>query len=152
MELWESRLLSVADVICERLACGLHLPLDSFRCRRFNPLVSTGMNLEGEKEGKILEIPHWDYNLLSVQEGHKYVGLNLWSKKDQKVEINIHAGHLAIIAGKQLEQLLGGKIIAPKHESVLSKNIMKELEKHKDKEHRNISSWRITSTLFTQQA
>ncbi|XP_045791412.1 uncharacterized protein LOC123886117 [Trifolium pratense] len=105
MELWESRLLSVADVICERLACGLHLPLDSFRCRRFNPLVSTGMNLEGEKEGKILEIPHWDYNLLSVQAVHKYVGLNLWSKKDQKVEINIHAGHLAIIAGKQLEQL-----------------------------------------------
>jgi hypothetical protein len=65
-------------------------------------LVSTGIDLGGVNEGTVLEPPHVDMNLLTIQGRNRYLGLHIWSKQGQKVEVNIPIDHFLILAGKQV--------------------------------------------------
>lgn len=59
--------------------------------------------------------------------------------------VRVPDGCLLVQAGKQMEYLTGGYIVAGFHEVVVSKETLEAIERRRSK---NESLWRVSSTLF----
>lgn len=104
------------------------------------------MLLPTGKKGHILAGFHYDLNFLTIHGKSRFPGLYVWTRSGQKKQVSVPDGCLLIQAGKQIEYLTGGHVLAGFHEVVVNDNTLKAIQKKKDE---NKSLWRVSSTLFS---
>lgn len=93
---------------------------------------------------------HSDLNFLSVHGRSRYPGLHIWARNSgQKLEPKLPPGHLLVQAGKQLEHLTGGVVLAGFHEVVCTERTLEALEgRRRGEATRGRPEIRISSTMF----
>lgn len=131
--------LGVGDAILQAGAFGPHL------------LAPTATNLS--KYGHLNEIFagfHTDLNFLTIHGRSRYPGLHIWARNSGKrIDVKFPRGHLLVQAGKQLEHLTGGLILAGFHEVVCTERTLAVMkERVQDPVLRLRPSIRISSTFF----
>eukprot|EP01133_Synstelium_polycarpum_P003764 gene3764-4339_t len=149
MDSWGSLMLSSMETVCEMIATGYGLPRDSLTSLMKNGphlLAPTGSDLE--RFGLLDQIFagfHYDFNLLTIHGKSKFPGLYIWLRDGTRVLVKVPPGCLLLQAGKQLEWVTGGDIMAGFHEVVVTKETIDAVERAKNE---GRSLWRISSTLF----
>ncbi|KAJ3111438.1 hypothetical protein HDU96_005698 [Phlyctochytrium bullatum] len=149
MNEWGTLLHDGVTVLAEMLAVGFDLPRDTFtKMTKNGPhlLAPTGSDLE--KYGKVDTVLagfHTDLNFLTIHGKSRFPGLHIWTKDGQKLLARVPDGCLLVQAGKQMEYLTGGQVVAGFHEVVVVPSTLKAIENQKAK---NRPLWRISSTLF----
>jgi isopenicillin N synthase-like dioxygenase len=107
--------------------------------------LSVSLLCSGQK-GHILAGFHYDLNFLTIHGKSRFPGLYVWTRSGEKKQVSVPDGCLLIQAGKQIEYLTGGHVLAGFHEVVINDNTLKVIEKKKQD---NQSLWRVSSTLFS---
>ncbi|KAJ3108332.1 hypothetical protein HDU97_001457 [Phlyctochytrium planicorne] len=153
MNRWGSLLHNGVNVLSEMLAVGFGLPQDTFSAMAKNGphlLAPTGSDLA--KYGKVDTVLagfHTDLNFLTIHGKSRFPGLHIWTKDGVKMLAKVPDGCLLVQAGKQMEYLTGGQVVAGFHEVVIVPStlalISQAIERQKEK---NRPLWRISSTLF----
>ncbi|KAN0035007.1 hypothetical protein ACTFIV_001547 [Dictyostelium citrinum] len=149
MDSWGSLMLSSIETVAEMIATGYNLPKDSITNLMKNGphlLAPTGSDLK--RFGTLDQIFagfHYDFNLLTIHGKSRYPGLYIWLRDGTRVPVKVPNGCLLLQAGKQLEWITGGDILAGFHEVVVTEDTLKVMEKSKED---GKSLWRISSTLF----
>ncbi|GIL75494.1 hypothetical protein Vretimale_8128 [Volvox reticuliferus] len=92
---------------------------------------------------------HYDLNLITVHGRSRFPGLYVWLRDGRRVAVRIPPGCLLMQAGKQLEWLTGGYIMAGMHEVVVTETTLAAVEAARAA---GRSTWRISSTVFTHCA
>ncbi|KAI8846952.1 hypothetical protein BC829DRAFT_397513 [Chytridium lagenaria] len=129
---WGKLLHDGVDVLSQMLA-------DTFsKMAKYGPhlLAPTGSDLS--KYGS-------DLNFLTIHGKSRFPGLHIWTKDGKKMLARVPDGCLLVQAGKQMEYLTGGQVVAGFHEVVIVPSTLKAIEAQKAK---NRPLWRISSTLF----
>lgn len=73
------------------------------------------------KEGEIFAGFHCDIGCIGIHGRSRYPGLNIWARNTGKrLEVRLPSGCLLVQAGKELEHLTGGLILAGFHEVICS--------------------------------
>ncbi|GAU29971.1 hypothetical protein TSUD_360860 [Trifolium subterraneum] len=145
---------AAAFMIEEKTAAGLTIPkFDAFTSKiKLGPhvLSLTGIDLEkyGE-EGTVIEASHYDHNFLTIHDSNIFSGYNIWLRNGEKIEVDIPRGCFLITAGKQMEWLTGGNILACKYEVIVTNKTMLAINEAKELGH---SLWRASSTLYAHLA
>ena len=149
MDMWGWKMLDAIFTFAEMAAVGFNLPADSFTSRMLEGphlLAPTGSNYNKfGQEGRVLAGYHYDLNFLTIHGKSRFPGLNIWTREGQRTGVSIPDGCLLIQAGKQIEYLTGGHVLAGFHEVIVSSNTKKIIEEHKAN---GKSLWRVSSTLF----
>ncbi|EGG15177.1 hypothetical protein DFA_10003 [Cavenderia fasciculata] len=149
MDTWGSKMLSSIETVAEMVATGYGLPRDTItKMMKNGPhlLAPTGSDLK--RFGNLDQIFagfHYDFNLLTIHGKSRYPGLYIWLRDGTRVLVKVPAGCLLLQAGKQLEWVTGGDILAGFHEVVVTKETVDAVERAKAE---GRSLWRISSTLF----
>ena len=152
MDAWGGRLLGAAVAVAELAALGAGLPRDALaRKLRFGPhlLAPTGSDLghaEFGKVGTILAGLHYDLNFLTAHGRSRFPGLFIWTRDGRKVTVKVPAGCLLVQAGKQLEHLTAGHVLAGFHEVVVTPDTAAAAAAARAA---GRSDWRVSSTLFS---
>ena len=76
----------------------------------------------------------------------RYPGLYVWSRTGTKMTVSVPDGCLLVQAGKQIEYLTGGYVLAGFHEVVVNAETVKTIKRKREKRE---SLWRVSSTLFS---
>ena len=149
MDFWGGKMLDAVELVAEMLAIGLDLPRDTFNQMAKNGphlLAPTGSDLEKySKLGTVLAGFHYDLNFLTIHGKSRFPGLHIWTKSGKKLLARIPDGCLLVQAGKQLEFVTGGLILAGFHEVLVVEQTLQALERQKSN---NRPLWRVSSTLF----
>lgn len=150
MNMWGHKMLDCIFNISEMAAIGFNIPKDSFTKKmQYGPhlLAPTGsnFNLYGQKN-HILAGFHSDLNFLTIHGKSRFPGLYAWMRDGTKIPVSVPEGYLLVQAGKQIEYLTAGYVLAGYHEVVVNDNTLKAIEERKQK---NLSLWRVSSTLFS---
>jgi isopenicillin N synthase-like dioxygenase len=85
-------------------------------------------------------------NFLTIHGKSRFPGLYVWTRSGQKKQVSVPDGCLLIQAGKQIEYLTGGHVLAGFHEVVVNENTLKAIQQKKENKK---SLWRVSSTLFS---
>ncbi|GAX84440.1 hypothetical protein CEUSTIGMA_g11860.t1 [Chlamydomonas eustigma] len=155
MDSWGGRLVCVAETLSKALAVGLGLQVNSIsNLMQQGPhlLAPTGSDLgcpEGSKPGYVFAGYHYDLNLLTLHGRCRFPGLYVWLRDGRRVAVRVPAGCLIVQAGKQLEWLTGGAIVAGMHEVVVNEDTIKGVLEAKAA---GRPLWRVSSTVFTHVA
>jgi isopenicillin N synthase-like dioxygenase len=88
---------------------------------------------------------HYDLNFLTIHGKSRFPGLFAWTKDGKRVPVKVPSGHLIVQAGKQLEYVTGGHVLAGFHEVVVSEATATTIAARKAA---GKSLWRVSSTLF----
>ncbi|KAF2073569.1 hypothetical protein CYY_005118 [Polysphondylium violaceum] len=153
MDQWGNLMLNSVETVCEMIATGYGLPKDTITNLMKNGphlLAPTGSDLK--KFGQLDQIFagfHYDFNLLTIHGKSRYPGLYIWLRDGTRVAVKVPPGCLLLQAGKQLEWITGGDILAGFHEVVVTEATLKTLDEAKEA---GRSLWRISSTLFSHVA
>ncbi|EGC29052.1 hypothetical protein DICPUDRAFT_43402 [Dictyostelium purpureum] len=153
MDSWGGLMLSSCEVVAQMIATGYGLPKDTITNIMNNGphlLAPTGSDLK--KYGNLDQIFagfHYDFNLLTIHGKSRFPGLYIWLRDGTRVPVKVPDGCLLLQAGKQLEWITGGDILAGFHEVVVTEATLSAVEKAKEAER---SLWRISSTLFSHVA
>jgi len=155
MNAWGSLLAATAASVAEMLAIGFRLPRDTFsKLLDKGPhlLAPTGSDLGGDRlaTGAVLAGFHADLNFLTVHGKCRYPGLTVWRRDGAAVKPNVPDGFLLVQAGKQLEYLTAGRVLAGFHEVVVDDNTIKARDHNNTKEGNSL--WRVSSTCFVHVA
>lgn len=75
----------------------------------------------------------------------RYPGLFIWTREGRKLEVRVPQNYLLVQAGKQIEYLTGGHVLAGFHEVVATREALDLAAERKKK---GESPWRISSTCF----
>ncbi|KAI9357336.1 hypothetical protein DFJ73DRAFT_789431 [Zopfochytrium polystomum] len=149
MNKWGSLMHDAVDTLAEMLAVGFGLPKDTFTSRaKYGPHLLAPTASDLEKYGKVATVLagfHTDLNFLTIHGKSRFPGLYIWAKDGHKLLARIPDGCLLVQAGKQIEYLTGGKILAGFHEVVVVPSTLDALERQKENQR---PPWRISSTLF----
>lgn len=150
MDKWGNHMMDAQFVVAEMAAIGFKLKSDAFSSRmRFGPhlLAPTGSDLSGKygKKGTILAGYHYDLNFLTIHGKSRFPGLYLWTREGKRTQVAVPDGCLLIQAGKQLEYLTGGHVMAGFHEVVVTEPTLDAIQRRKQA---GKSLWRVSSTLF----
>eukprot|EP01038_Epipyxis_sp_PR26KG_P005987 gene5987-8244_t len=149
MDKWGSKMLDALVSIAEMAAVGFDMPKDAFTNRmKFGPhlLAPTGSDFNRfGTEGTVLAGFHYDLNFLTIHGKSRFPGLFLWTRDGTKTSVRIPDGCLLVQAGKQIEYLTGGYVLAGFHEVVVTNETSKVIIARKEA---NKSLWRVSSTLF----
>jgi len=153
MNTWGSKLLDAVQDVAEMAAVGFDLPADTFRKRMVNAphlLAPTASNFykHGAK-GTVLAGFHSDLNALTIHGRSRYPGLYVWTREGAKVAVKIPAGCLLVQAGKQMEYITGGHVLAGFHEVVVNDATVAAIDAARAA---GRSLWRISSTCFAHFA
>ena len=120
MDMWGNKMLTAVTVLAEMLAEGFELPADAFTKRMHcgpHLLAPTGSDYSVFcKEGTILAGFHTDLNFLTIHGKSRYPGLSIWTREGVKMSVSVPDGCLLVQAGKQIEYLTGGYVLAGYHE------------------------------------
>ena len=63
---------------------------------------------------------HYDLNFLTIHGKSRFPGLYVWTREGKKCRVAIPDGCLLVQAGKQIEYLTGGHVLAGFHEVVVN--------------------------------
>lgn len=152
MDRWGAALLAAAESVAELAALGAGLPRDAFRSRMrggAHLLAPTGSNLGKWGEGAILAGYHYDLNFLTVHGRSRFPGLYVWTRTGRRLSVAVPPGCLLVQAGKQLEHLTGGYVLAGMHEVLVTADTAAAAVAARAA---GRSCWRISSTLFAHIA
>jgi len=153
MNTWGSKMLEAVHTVAEILAVGFGLEADTFTQRmKYAPhlLAPTGTNMAKHgDEGTMVAGWHTDISFLTIHGKSRFPGLAIWLRNGKKVFVKIPDGCLLVQAGRQIEYLTGGKVLAGYHELVSTEATQKVVEKKKEA---GESLWRSSSTLFSHVA
>lgn len=150
MDSWGQHMLDALFSFAEMAAIGFNLPANSFTdLMRFGPhlLAPTGTDLNkyGTKNTIVAGF-HYDLNFLTIHGKSRFPGLYVWTRNGQKKQVSVPDNCLLIQAGKQIEYLTGGHVLAGFHEVVVNDNTIAVINKKRSE---NKSLWRVSSTLFS---
>lgn len=117
---WGARMLGAVSCVAGLLAVGLGLPPRSIvEAMRNGPhlLAPTGSDLAAHGGlGTVFAGFHYDLNLMTIHGRSRFPGLYVWLRDGRRVPVRVPAGCLLLQAGKQLEWLTGGHVLAGMHE------------------------------------
>lgn len=88
---------------------------------------------------------HIETNFMTIHGKSRFPGLYAWSRSGQRLSVKVPDGCLLVQAGKQLEYVTGGHVLAGFHEVVVNDKTVDVIESKKIK---GESLWRVSSTLF----
>lgn len=149
MNNWGGRMMDAQRSIAEMLAIGFNFPPDTFlKLIQNGPhlLAPTGSDLgKYGNKNDVLAGFHTDLNYITIHGKSRFPGLFIWTRDGQKKAVKVPDGCLLIQAGKQLEYLTGGYVLAGFHEVIVTDATLKAIE---TKKARGESLWRVSSTLF----
>jgi len=149
MDDWGVRMLGAIFTFAEMAAVGFNLPSDAFTSRMHEGphlLAPTGSNYNKfGQEGRVLAGYHYDLNFLTIHGKSRFPGLNIWTRDGHRTGVSIPDGCLLIQAGKQIEYLTGGHVLAGFHEVIVSSNTKDVIDQRRAA---GKSLWRVSSTLF----
>lgn len=153
MDMWGEKMMAACFTLAEMAAVGFKMPEDNFTKRmQFGPhlLAPTGsdFNKYGAKD-TVLAGFHYDLNFMTIHGKSRFPGLNAWTRDGTKVGVAVPDGCLILQAGKQLEYLTGGHVLAGFHEVIVTDATVSVIERKKAL---GESLWRVSSTLFSQIA
>ncbi|GLD93955.1 hypothetical protein PINS_up002560 [Pythium insidiosum] len=153
MNMWGGKMLAAITDLVEMAAIGFGLEKDSFQKRIKNAphlLAPTGSNFNVyNKLTDVLAGYHYDLNLLTIHGKSRFPGLYVWLRDGTRTPVKIPDGCLLVQAGKQMEYLTGGYVVAGFHEVIVSDATQKVIEERKAA---GKSLWRVSSTLFSHTA
>ncbi|GAA5902543.1 hypothetical protein JCM5296_002318 [Sporobolomyces johnsonii] len=123
MEDWGAQIKRAVEDVSEMLAVGLGLERDELRrAGQYGSHLLAPTATDLAKYGTVGEIFagfHTDLNFLTIHGRSRYPGLHVWARNSGKrISVKLPPGHLLVQAGKQLEHLTGGLILAGYHEVV----------------------------------
>jgi hypothetical protein len=149
MDGWGGQMTAALFTLAEMAAEGFGMPADAFTSRLlYGPhlLAPTGsdFNTFGQ-EGTVLAGYHYDLNFLTIHGKSRFPGLYVWTRQGARTSVTVPDGCLIVQAGKQIEYLTGGHVMAGFHEVVVSSATCKVIEAKKAK---GESLWRVSSTCF----
>jgi isopenicillin N synthase-like dioxygenase len=152
MNRWGHQMHSSVLGISEMSAVGFGLPAKTFvEMARNGPhlLAPTASDLSKYgAAGTILAGFHYDLNFLTIHGKSRFPGLHIWPRNaGRKVPVKVPDGCLLVQAGKQMEYLTGGTVMAGYHEVVVTEKTVEVIEQRK-REHPERPLWRISSTFF----
>ncbi len=149
MDHWGGKMLGAMELLSEMAAVGFGLPADAFtKVLKNGPhlLAPTGsdFNNYGAKD-TVLAGYHYDLNFLTVHGKSRYPGLNIWTRNNERVGVKVPDGCLFVQAGKQIEYLTGGHVLAGFHEVIVTQATVDTIN---HKKANGESLWRVSSTFF----
>jgi isopenicillin N synthase-like dioxygenase len=137
MDKWGNLMHNAVQTLAEMLAIGFGLPQNTFSdMAKYGPhlLAPTGSDLSRYgKVGTVLAGFHQDLNFLTIHGKSRFPGLNIWAKDGQKLLAKVTDGCLLVQAGKQMEYLTGGKVLAGYHEVAVAQSTLKAMEIQSEK-------------------
>ena len=149
MDMWGGKMTDAIFTLSEMAASGFKLKPNTFTdLMTFGPhlLAPTGSDYSKfGSEGTVLAGYHYDLNFMTIHGKSRFPGLNIWTREGKRAGVSIPDGCLLVQAGKQLEYLTGGHVIAGFHEVVVSKGTVEAIDAAK-REGRSL--WRVSSTCF----
>uniref|UniRef100_A0A7S2S0B3 Isopenicillin N synthase-like Fe(2+) 2OG dioxygenase domain-containing protein n=1 Tax=Rhizochromulina marina TaxID=1034831 RepID=A0A7S2S0B3_9STRA len=149
MNMWGNKMLAALDTLAGMAAEGLDLPPTTFQdMMSFGPhlLAPTGSDFSKYNQvDTALAGFHYDLNFLTIHGKSRFPGLYVWLRDGRRVPVKVPEGHLIVQAGKQIEYLTGGHVLAGFHEVVVSEATVKTIEKRRAE---GKALWRVSSTLF----
>lgn len=149
MDTWGKALVACGTTVAQMCATGFGLPADAFTSLMHcgpHLLAPTGSDLASLDRGTVLAAFHYDLNFVTVHGKCRYPGLRIWSRDGEAIAPAIPEGCLLVQAGKQLEWLTGGHVLAGFHEVLATPKAV-------DKAATGASSpWRVSSTCFAHIA
>lgn len=150
MDMWGNKMLDALVTLVEMLAIGYEMPADTFtKLMNFGPhlLAPTGSDLSGDlgTVGTVLAGYHYDLNFLTIHGKSRFPGLHIWTREGKKLSVQVPDGFLLVQAGKQLEYLTAGQVLAGFHEVVVTSDTTRVIEQRRA---RGESLWRVSSTCF----
>jgi len=90
--------------------------------------------------GTVLAGYHYDLNALTIHGKSRYPGLYVYTRDGERTSVKIPTGCLLVQAGKQLEHITAGTILAGFHEVVVTEQTAAVLS---DAKRDGKSQWRI---------
>lgn len=152
MDMWGNKMLAALHTLAGMAAEGLDLPPTSFQdMMKAGPhlLAPTGSDFNTwDKPGTALAGYHYDLNFLTIHGKSRFPGLYVWLRDGRKLPVKVPEGHLIVQAGKQIEYLTGGHVLAGFHEVIISDATVKVIEAKKAAGAPPSALWRVSSTLF----
>lgn len=149
MDSWGGQMTAALFTLAEMAAVGFKMAPDAFTSRMmYGPhlLAPTGSDFNKHgKEGTVLAGFHYDLNFLTIHGKSRFPGLYVWTRQGQRTAVSVPDGCLIVQAGKQIEYLTGGHVLAGFHEVVVNKATRKVIEA---KQAKGESLWRVSSTCF----
>jgi isopenicillin N synthase-like dioxygenase len=153
MDGWGERMVDCVTTVAHMAALGFGLPGDAFTALMAGGphlLAPTGSDLgRYSAEGTVFAGYHSDLNLLTIHGKARFPGLFIWLRDGRRVPVAVPAGCLLLQAGKQLEWLTGGAVLAGFHEVVLTPTTTAAVAAATAA---GRSTWRVSSTLFAHVA
>jgi isopenicillin N synthase-like dioxygenase len=153
MNMWGTKMMQACFTLAEMAAIGFDMPSDSFTSRmKYGPhlLAPTGSDFNKYNAvGTVLAGFHYDLNFLTIHGKSRFPGLNAWTREGKKVGVAVPDGCLIVQAGKQIEYLTGGHVLAGFHEVIVTDATRAVIDRKKAA---GESLWRVSSTLFSQIA
>ena len=147
--MWGTKMLNALEVVAEMAAIGLGLERKAFVEKMRNAphlLAPTGSDLAKYQDiGTVFAGYHYDLNFLTIHGKSRFPGLYIWLRDGTKTPVKMPEGCLLLQAGKQLEWLTGGEIMAGMHEVIFNEGTKNAAAKARAD---GKSLWRVSSTVF----
>ncbi|KAM0754622.1 Clavaminate synthase-like protein [Meredithblackwellia eburnea MCA 4105] len=122
MEGWGLQIKTAVEDTAKMLGDGLGVGDALVKAGSYGPHLLAPTATDLKKYGQIGEIFagfHTDLNFLTIHGRSRFPGLHIWARNTgKKISVKLPPGHLLVQAGKQLEYLTGGAILAGYHEVV----------------------------------
>ncbi|CAM9550310.1 unnamed protein product [Discosporangium mesarthrocarpum] len=155
MDNWGSKMIGTLVVVARMAGLGLGLGHDSITSLMdMGPhlLAPTGSDFGKHGAlGKVLAGFHYDLNLLTIHGQSRFPGLSVWLRDGRQVRrvVRVPDGCLLVQAGKQLEMITGGHVLAGFHEVAVTEATMEAVKRRKEL---GACTWRVSSTCFAHAA
>jgi isopenicillin N synthase-like dioxygenase len=154
---WGSKMLAACEKVATLAAHGFGLEDDAFTSRMHlapHLLAPTGsdFNTYTEKDTPLAGY-HYDLNFLTIHSKSRFPGLYAWARDGTKQKVVVPDGCLLVQAGKQMEYLTGGHVLAGFHEVVITDDTKAAIERTRERyPDQREKLWRVSSTLFSHIA
>ena len=150
---WGGKMLDAVAAVAELAEEGFGLERGTFTGRLAQAphlLAPTGSDLgEHGERGTVFAGYHYDLNFLTIHGRSRFPGLNIWLRDGTKVPVEVPEGCLLVQAGKQMEWMTGGQVLAGFHEVVCSEATLAAAATARAA---GKPLWRVSSTVFSHLA
>jgi len=153
MDRWGTLMMETCRTVASMAALGFDLKEDTFTKLMENGphlLAPTGSDLSKyNKKNTAFASYHYDLNFMTIHGRSRFPGLFVWTRDQKRRPVKMPKGCLLLQAGKQLEWLTAGHVLAGFHEVVVSDATISAIKRAKEEKR---SLWRVSSTLFSHVA
>lgn len=149
MDAWGNLMRQAGTELMELIAVGLDLGQRSIVRMMHNAphlLGPTGGDFATHTQlGKVLAGLHNDFNLITIHGQTVIRALVAWTRDNKPFLVEVPDGCLLVQAGKQLEYLTGGYMVAGLHEVLVTPQALDDVARIRAA---GGSTWRVSSNLF----